>query len=239
MTGNCLGYIKRITLSLLILLTFSSTTLLSQKVLSGNLNQPSTHVVTLGVDRVTVDDVTGFSPGDTILLIQMQGVKIQISPSYGNIQDIFGEPGMHEFLIISTVNGGNEIVFIRNILASYDPNGNIQIVRVPYYNSATVTGSSLFCDDWDPVSKSGGVLAMIIGRTLELEADIDVSAKGFKGAKDTIGDGICRTIGGVPYDLAYYARTETKAGFKGEGIGNYTEFNQPLEPNYSKGFGSK
>ena len=86
MTGNILGYSKRITLSLLTLLCLSSTTLLSQKVLSGNINQPSTHVVTLGADRVTVDDVTGFSPGDTILLIQMQGVKVLLSP-YGSIQD--------------------------------------------------------------------------------------------------------------------------------------------------------
>lgn len=233
MAGNILGYSKKITLSLLILLSFSSNALLSQKILSGNLNQPSTHVVTIAADRVTVDDVTGFSPGDTILLIQMQGVKVLLSP-YGSIQDKFGEPGMHEFLIISAINGGNEIVFSRNILASYDPNGNIQIVRVPYYNSATVTGSALYCDEWDPVSKSGGVLAIIIGRRLKLEADIDLSGRGFKGAVDAIGGGLClESYTGEDY----YPLTFTNAGLKGEGVANYTEFNQPLLPDYAKGLG--
>ncbi len=235
MTGNILDDNKRTLFCLLILLCFSGTSLFSQKILSGNINQPHTHVVSLGVDRVTVDDITGFSAGDTVLLIQMQGVKVLLSP-FGNLQDKYGEPGKHEFLIVSAVNGGNELVFNRDILASYDVRGNAQIVRVPYYNSATVTGSTLFCDEWDPVSKSGGVLAMVIGRRLELEADINVTGRGFIGAKDTIGTGICRSSNEGLYGLEYYARTETNAGFKGEGLGNYTEFDQPLIPNYIKGF---
>ncbi|HUX58427.1 MAG TPA: gliding motility-associated C-terminal domain-containing protein [Bacteroidales bacterium] len=226
----------RLILSMLILLCFNSATLLSQKILSGNINQPKTHVVTIAADRVTVDNVTGFSAGDTILLIQTQGVKVLLTP-YGNIQDKLGEPGMHEFMIISTVNAGNEIVFSRDILELYDPDGNIQIVRVPYYNSATVTGSTLFCDEWDPVTKSGGVLAVIIGRTLQLEADIDVSGKGFNGANDIIGDGICWWSDPDPYGLDYYPQTFTNAGLKGEGVANFTEFDQPLVPNYTKGLG--
>ena len=108
---------------------------------------------------------------------------------------------------------------------------------MPYYNSATITGK-LFCDPWDPVTKAGGVLALIVGRTLNLNADIDVSALGFKGGKDTIGDGICWNTNPVLYGREYYARSFTNAGYKGEGVANSTEFNQPLGSNYMKGLGN-
>jgi gliding motility-associated-like protein len=222
----------------LLILFVSSTAVFSQKKLSGNLNQPKAHVVTIGADRVTVNDVTGFNVSDTILLIQMQGVKILTATNvYGTLQGKAGEPGMNEFMIILSINGGTkEIVFRNNILKTYDPTGNIQIVRVPYFNSATITGK-LSCDPWDPATKSGGVLALIVGRTLTLNADIDVSKLGFTGGKDTIGDGICRNTNESIYGLEYYPRSFRNAGFKGEGVANLTEFNLPLGANYSKGFG--
>jgi len=242
MTGNILGHSKRLIFCLLII-CFNSTVLLSQQNLSGDIsiNNPSTHVLTIGLDRVTVKDVTGFSPNDTILLIQMQGAKILTTSSYGTIQNKLGEPGMHEFMIIQSINGGTkEIVFFRNILKTYDPKGNIQIVRVPYYNSATITGK-LFCTQWDTVAKSGGVLALIIGRTLtlNLNADIDVSGLGFNGGKDTIGAGICVTTNLSLYDHSYYPRSFKNAGVKGEGVANYSQdLNQPLDTNFMKGFGA-
>jgi hypothetical protein len=237
MTLNFLHYCKRLILIMLILVSVSSV-LLSQKNLSGNINQPKTHVVSISTDRVIVDNVTGFSVNDTILLIQMQGVQILTASTYGNVQNKVGEPGMHEFLIILSINSGTrEIVFRNNILKTYDATGNIQIVRVPYYNSAVVTGK-LFCAPWDPVTKSGGVFSIIVGRTLTLNADIDVSSLGFKGGKDTIGAGICWSTNTVLYGREYYARSFTNAGFKGEGVANLSEFNQPLTTNFMKGLGN-
>jgi len=88
----------------------------------------------------------------------MQGVGILTGAAdYGNIQNFFGQPGMHEFLIIQSINTlTREIVFRNNLLKTYDTRGNIQIVRVPYYNSAIVTGK-LYCDAWSNVTKKGGV----------------------------------------------------------------------------------
>ena len=236
MTGNFLQRIKRLILSMLIL-CFSSGISFSQKYLSGNINQPSTHVVSIGADRVIVNDVTGFAANDTILLIQMKGVAILTASSYGSFQNKLGEPGMHEFMIILSVNSGTkEIVFRNNFLNTYDPRGNIQIVRTPYYNSAVVSGK-LYCSQWDTLKKSGGVLALIVGRTITLNADIDVSGFGFKGGGDAIGDGICRYTNDGLYGLDYYPGSFSNAGFKGEGVANYSEFNQPLGINYMKGQG--
>ena len=234
---NC----KRFILSMLIL-GFSCTLLLSQKSLSGNisLTQHATHVVTIGTDRVTVNNTTGFSPGDTILLIQMQGVKILTASGYGTLQGKLGEPGMHEFMIIQSIIGSptNEIVFRNNILKTYDPKGNIQIVRVPYYNSATVT-SKLYCSPWDTLTKSGGVLALVVGKTLTLNADIDVSGVGFRGGYESVGDGICRSTNTSLYGLEYYPKSFTNAGYKGEGVANYSsDLNQLLGINFMKGQGS-
>lgn len=238
MTVSISSHRRRLIICLLILISINSTAVLSQKSLSGNLNQPKSHVVTIGLDRVTVDDITGFNKGDTILLIQMQGVKITIAPVYGSLQDKYGEPGMHEFLIISAVNVvPKEIVFSRNILKIYDFRGNIQIVRVPYYNSVIITGT-LSCDPWNQVTKSGGVLALIVGRRLNLKANIDVSGKGFKGGNDAVGEGICYSVNAGLYGNSYYNSSFLNAGFKGEGIANFTEFNQPLDPAYMKGLGA-
>ena len=238
MTGMISSYCKRLFVSLLILLDFSGTALLSQKNLSGNLNQPNTHVISISAsDRVIVDDVTGFGVNDTILLIQMQGVGILTGTlDYGNIQNIFGQPGMHEFLIIQSVNGGTkEIVFRNNIRETFNPIGNIQIVRVPYYNSATVTGR-LFCDPWNRTTKKGGVLALIIGRTLKLNADIDVSESGFIGGKDTIGEGRCALV--VPFtDIKSYPKSFLNAGYKGEGLAIHDDAGSLLAPFHEKGMG--
>lgn len=236
MTGNFLHHCKKLILSMLIL-GFSSSMLLSQKSLSGNLNQPNTHVLTIGADRVTVNDVTGFNVNDTILLIQMQGVGINTpTTGYGYIQNILGNPGLHEFMIIQSVNGGtNEIVFNRSLLNSYDANGSVQIVRVPYYNSAIVTGK-LFCDPWNSTTKKGGVLALVIGRTLTLRSDIDVSKSGFMGGNDAIGDGRC-VLAAPTTNLDYYADSFTNAGYKGEGIAIHDDFGTLLAPLHAKGRG--
>ena len=58
----------------------------------------------------------------------------------------------------------------------------VQMVRVPYYNNVTVK-TTLTSQPWDDPSNpnTGGVVAFIVGRSLKLNADIDVSGKGFKG----------------------------------------------------------
>jgi hypothetical protein len=239
MTVKISGNSKRLFLSILILFGICTVAALAQKSLSGNLNQPKAHVVSIPpspTDRVIVDDATGFKANDTILLIQMQGVKILLSP-YGTLQNKFGEPGMHEFLIIQSVNGGtNEIVFRNELLKNYDPAGNVQIVRAPYYNSAKITGT-LYCDPWNPATRKGGVLALIVGRTLELTGNIDVSGRGFIGGNDAVGDGICWNTNTTRYGQDYYPSSDPYAGYKGEGVANFTEFDAPLLPNYAKGKG--
>jgi gliding motility-associated-like protein len=237
MTANFLLNSKRLIFCLLIT-GFSSSVVLSQKTLSGILNQSAAHVVSIPAsDRVTVDDATNFAINDTILLMQMQGVEILTGAlDYGNINDFLGQPGMHEFMIIQSVNHlTQEIVFRNNLLKTYDTRGNIQIVRVAYYNSVVVTGT-LTCNPWNSTTKTGGVLALIIGRSLKLNADIDVSSKGLIGGNDIAGEGRCQLVAPLTSNKTY-PLSFLNAGFKGEGIAIHDFSGILLAPNNVKGNG--
>ncbi|MBS0010176.1 MAG: gliding motility-associated C-terminal domain-containing protein [Bacteroidales bacterium] len=176
-------------------------------------------------DAVLVDDVSGFSIGDTVLVIQMKGVSIYTTQSglFGSYDGYLGQPGpygvgFYELIIIEQLEAGpGRITFRNNLLGydNYDAEGFIQVVKVPSYESATVTGE-LTCPEWDSIAGTGGVLALIVSKKLELEADIDVSGKGFKGGEVTSMDG-------TPYNDPdyFYDEASTIAGRKGESMASH------------------
>lgn len=221
---------------LLIIFLIGSTQAMGQKNLSGNINQPFAHVTSLiDADEIDVDDASEFEAGDTILIIQMQGVGILTALGvYGNYQTSFGTPGAYEFIIIQSVII-NRITFRNNLRNTYDARGNIQIVRVPFYNSAIIS-SKLYCDPWNPTTGKGGVLALILGRTLKLNADIDLSGLGLRGASITSGDGKPRNEPAAT-DQSSYPVTFSNAGLKGEGIALHDEPGIELFPAHAKGEG--
>ncbi|MBI5009076.1 MAG: gliding motility-associated C-terminal domain-containing protein [Bacteroidia bacterium] len=229
-------------LLILLMVVGLDTILLSQDKKISNIINLYKYVEAIGStphDNVTLSDVSGLNPGDTVLLIQMKGANIIVNndPSYSTQAGYFGAPGVNEFLIIESIVG-SVVTFKNNILNNYNVLGRVQLIRVPYYNSATIT-STLTCQPWDSVSKTGGVLALIVGRTLSLDADIDVSAKGFKGGTVSLGTGACATdLGMNDYS---YNNTFVNAGNKGESVANrgYVDPNYPpLFPAYSKGKGA-
>ncbi len=221
MTGKLSGNIKCIVLSLLLFAGFNSS-LYAQTRINGTINQYG-RVTSIGVDYVIVNDVTQFNQfhaGDTILLLQMKGIRIYPTEdaSYGSSGYSYGEAGKHEFLVILSVEGGTKkIVFKNNIVtAGYDVSSGVQIIKVPSHTNAIVD-AKLTCPPWDSVSKTGGVLALIIGRTLTLNADIDVSGLGFLGGAIATGKGECFSSSPLWQKYAYSA-TSDSAGFKGDGL---------------------
>jgi hypothetical protein len=246
MRGKVSCNIRCLVLSLL-LLTGLSTSVFSQKTISGIINEYA-RVNSIGTDYVIVDDETQFhqfAAGDTVLLIQMKGVRIdarEIS-SFGNAGFQYGQTGAHEFLTVLSVDDvTNKIIFRNDIISSYDVLGRLQIIKVPSFNWAVVSGSPLTCQPWDSTEKIGGVLVAIFGRTLSLNANIDVSGKGFKGGSTAGGLGICG-ITDKWYKYAYSAFSDS-AGYKGEGLSVYADTTRfgtppffPIYPLYAKGLG--
>lgn len=210
-----------------------------QTTISGpGFNNVSAKVTGIGVNFVNVPDVTGFSAGDTVLIIQMKGARI-LTPNdntYGLYQTRTGFPGQHEFLIIQTVNPG-QLVFTANLLNSYSVEGLTQVIRVRYFQSVKVTGK-LESPAWNPVTGTGGVLAMIVGGNLTLEADIDMSGKGFAGGAVSEGTGLCAVLDVALRNRYFYDAASNYAGFKGEGVAVTNNLLVPLLPDYAKGKGA-
>lgn len=200
----------------LLLLLLAGSTVTGQTVLPGGVINRYSRVNNVGfTNTINVDDPAIFSVGDTVLLIQMKGVEISISNdnSYGNKQNEYSG-GFYEFLIIKEITGDLitfETGFFKN---TYDPNGSLQLIKVPGFDNVQVDGE-LTCEPWDSSRGTGGVLAFFTSNSVILNADIDVSGKGFKGAEPVVGDGVCG------YTDMFYDVFSQKSGFKGEGAVTY------------------
>jgi hypothetical protein len=226
----------------LVFISLSNSTFSFQNHIGGIINKYAS-VKSIGADNVIVDDLSQFSPGDTALIIQMKGILFYgvESGAFGNYHDSIGKPGECEFLIVkSTESLLKRVTFTHAILKNYKAEGIVQLIKVPYYKKTTVT-STLSCQPWDSVSKKGGILAFTVGGTLSLEADIDVTGKGFVGGAISQGTGMC-TVTDPLYDKFSYPESFTNSGFKGESNGTrvFLAFDdkRPVYPGYAKGKGS-
>ncbi|HEX2922190.1 MAG TPA: gliding motility-associated C-terminal domain-containing protein, partial [Bacteroidales bacterium] len=88
----------------------------------------------------------------------------------------------------------------------------------------------LTVDPWD--GTKGGVLAIIAGKRITLDADIDVSGKGLRGGAASIGKDECASVLLSSYDSSYEL-----AGWKGEGIAIHDFHENLLFPSLAKGKG--
>ena len=242
MTEKLPNYINKliVTASLLFMPCFMAL-LNSQEEIGGIVNSYA-KVTSIGSGYVTVSaaQAAQFHPDDYVLLIQMQGVGIQTTQgSYGvNVQSVYGTPGGYEFLKVLSVNyGTGRIDFTRNVfLNTYDIASNVQIVKVPFYSSPTVT-SNLSGQAWNSASGTGGVIAIMAARKLTLAADIDATGLGFRGAAGVFGIGQCVYTNIPANSLDSYPETYNNAGLKGEGVAIHDLSKALLFPDHAKGQG--
>ena len=166
-------------------------------------------------NKLTVEDGSTFNTGDTVLMIQMKGAVIDSTntASFGNITD-YKNAGNYEFNYVKS-RAGNVIELKNQLLRQYDiPVGRVQLVRVPYYNSVTIT-DTLTCLPWDGVK--GGVLVLNVQDTVTLNKDINVSGKGFRGGV-ALNSHINNYQGFCGTQTYFSASTATAKQEKGEGI---------------------
>jgi gliding motility-associated-like protein len=171
-----------------------------------------TPVTAIQCNEISVGSSAGFSAGDRILVIQMQGATLDSTntSAFGSVIS-YNNCGNYEFATIASITG-NIISTQFSLLKSYSVPGRVQVIRVPQYVNANVT-SSLGCQAWN--GTTGGVLVLEVSNTLSLNADIDVSGKGFRGGTlCTNPDGAC----GAGYPDYYYAVSSNYGAEKGEGI---------------------
>ncbi|MEP7239068.1 MAG: LamG domain-containing protein, partial [Ferruginibacter sp.] len=164
-------------------------------------------------NKLTVEDGTKFNIGDTVLLIQMKGAIIDSTntSAFGTITD-YKNSGNYEFNYVKAKSGN--IIEIKNKLTrQYDiPAGKVQLIRAPYYTDINVS-DTLTCLPWD--GNKGGVLVFNVQNTLTLNADLNVSGKGFKGG---LGYNPGNATLSCFQNNYFYPANTIQATYKGESI---------------------
>lgn len=164
---------------------------------------------------VYVTSAADFKPGDTVMIAQMRGAIY--SPDDPSVIDNPAKTGKYELTVIGSVSG-TKITFNSPLKNTYDSDEVLQLIRVPSYSDAKVV-AKLTCGAWD--GQKGGVLVLVATSSLTLDADIDVSGKGFRGQMPvTYATGKCFATSGVPFSTynILNASVDSTSGLKGEGI---------------------
>lgn len=214
------------------LLLFSSIIFYAQNTnISGIINLYSEGIKKLNNNQLQIVQISLFQPGDTIFVYQAQGattVKANNS-TFGDILNL-GNAGNYEFSTIQSIDVPNKIITLSCPLQNNYDDSLFQVVKVRSFTNATVT-STLTCAPWD--GKKGGVLVLLVHETLTLNADIDVSNKGFRGATspevNMLNKCSNEAYGGI-YSYYYTVNGYDSAGLKGEGISR-------LQSMYARGRG--
>ncbi|MFN4315827.1 MAG: PKD domain-containing protein [Chitinophagaceae bacterium] len=157
-----------------------------------------------------------FKVGDTVLLIQMKGASINVanSSAFGSITNL-GNAGNYEFNYVESISG-NQIKLRYVLERSFDyADGKVQLIRVPFFENLSTT-TVLSALPWD--GEIGGVLAFNVRGVLDLNGDIDVSGRGFRGGQAiTHPNFVCNFS-----DFVTLQTDGSVAARKGEGIYNTT-----------------
>ncbi len=170
--------------------------------------------------RLEVTSAAAFSVGDSVLLIQMKGVNFDSTntAAFGSIVNLNGA-GNYEIAAITSITS-NTIMLNGKLSKTYSTRGYLQLVRIPVYVNANIT-ASLTCQPWN--GQTGGVLIFSVQNNLTMNADIDVTGRGFRGGIISNNpDGFCGTNSqDYYYDVNQPGPSWAKGGAqKGEGIGS-------------------
>lgn len=183
-----------------------------------NVYTPVVEILKPCTSEISVKSSEGFFVGDKILIMQMQGAIIDStnSPLYGTVLDR-NSSGSCEFCRITKISG-NKITVKNPLVNTYSVDGNVQLIRVPEYDDAILTGE-LTCKPWD--GSTGGVVALCVYDTLYMKKNINVSGKGFRG-------GAVYIFSIYPgHYVSDYTLHKSNLGYgaaKGEGIAQYGVF---------------
>ncbi|PHN01161.1 PKD domain-containing protein [Flavilitoribacter nigricans] len=194
----------------------SALSAFSQTEIGGVINQYTRVLDQPGCPNVIqVADAGSFTVGQRVLLIGMQGgqMVIEDDASFGAVSAEELTAGLYDWTHIEAIQG-NEITLMDPISPGYDFSGIVQLVGVPTYADAVVT-SELTPLPWD--GALGGVLALEVSGTLELAADINASAMGFRGGQSVqAADDNCNLT--TAFRRYFYEAGNWRGAPKGEGI---------------------
>lgn len=179
-----------------------------------------------------------FPIGGKIIIIQMKGADLVENNDNTNGQiENYNSAGNYEINEVKAFNSASNDELLLNyaIERSYNTStGVVQIVSLPEYSNGASIQNVLTCQAWN--GSFGGILALKVKGTLNLNANINVSEKGFRGgAKTSVSNGSCFGITGYnDYNCSYSLDC---GALKGEGIGNRYETKELARSSNANGGG--
>ena len=168
------------------------------------------------------------SPGDLIMIIQMQGATIlgqadTTVPAISNPNDAtwgsvtnYNNCGNYELCQVSAVPDGFTITIDCGLINNYTASGKVQVVRIPRLNTLTISAPGvLTCQSWN--GTTGGVLAIEVNGTTTINTGgkINTTGKGFRGAS------LFTPTPPRSQTLWYSSTSVEVSANKGEGIAGY------------------
>lgn len=171
---------------------------------------------------VRVDNPSGLAYNDMVMLVQMKGASVNTSAGSSAFGDTISlhNAGNYEIGRVCAVIG-DSVFLVFMILNDYDVDDKVQLVKIPRYVSATVTGQ-LKPASWNNTTGTGGILAISVEQDLQLNADVYADSSGFRGGEYRQSSGICgNTFIPPPANAFAYNANQLNpqdGGFKGESI---------------------
>lgn len=166
--------------------------------------------------QFTADNISGnisdFQAGKTVMIYQAKGASITTNntSSYGTVT-AYNNSGNWEFAVISSITGsGPYTITVSSLVNNYSTGGAVQLVSVPEYTDAYVSGT-ITSVPWSSTQGRGGIVALQVANTLTLASNIDVTGQGFTGGQIGGSNGDCP-------DNTTYRSNSNDFGAKGEGI---------------------
>ncbi len=215
---------KRLNFVLLLLffIAINSFIGISQSIVNGYAKVTSVSGSTINVNNINETN-DQFEVGDDFFIMQMQddviGSNTSDNSSFGNLSSI-ANAGLFTRYTVSSLSRSSGVLTSITVtnntwLSYYNPSSNasVQIITLPILGSGSdyTTSSDLTCLTWN--GDIGGVIAFDVDGKLNLENNINVDGKGFRGgAVDGGSSTSCNTsIYRISTTGNYYAD-------KGEGI---------------------
>jgi gliding motility-associated-like protein len=162
------------------------------------------------------------TPGDLIMIVQMQGALIKLQPYnswevyvtdslYGLVYS-YENCGNYEFAEVNSVISATQIELKCGLQYSYSSAGKTQIVRVPRYTSLNVSNTgTLTTDAWN--GSIGGILAAEVDGNTTINGIVSANGLGFRGGATTAS-------GGNNFYPFSVANASNNGSEKGEGVGS-------------------
>lgn len=184
------------------------------------------------------------APGDLLMVIQMQGVSIDVNTwptvgwggnytvpnsyfttwgvnpeNWGGIT-AYNQSGLHERVEVLSVSGANTITLNCDLINSYTSSHHVQVIRMPRFTDLTVNvGATIEPTLWD--GNSGGVVALEVNGTLTVNVGGSISASGFGFRGGELDPNSLTATGGVAEVRHLGSHDNLEGSEKGEGVAGY------------------